>query len=170
MSQAAALMTVFEETRALFHRLKVVVEQIHKQGQMSGGLRGVLRSLFAEGPQTVPQMARSRPTSRQHIQVLVNRLLELGLVELVDNPAHKRSRLVSLTSAGRKRINAMNQREAALLKKLPVDIPEKDLHKTVRTMKRLRELFEGSKWLGILSDKQKASFTVRRSSPDCKMT
>jgi DNA-binding MarR family transcriptional regulator len=150
MDQITALITVLEETRALFHRLKVVVEQIHKEGQMSGGLRGVLRTLVTEGPRTVPQMARSRPTSRQHIQVLVNRLLELGLVELVDNPAHKRSHLVSLTPAGRNRIEAMNRREAALLKKLPVDISEKSLSSSSRTLKKLRELFESDQWLSFL--------------------
>jgi len=150
MNQAEALISVFEETRALFHRLKVVVEQIHKEGQMSGGLRGVMRSLLAEGPQTVPQMARTRPTSRQHIQVLVNRLLELGLVELVDNPAHKRSRLVSLTPEGRKRIEAMNRREAALLQKLQVDVSEKSLNSSARTLKKLREIFESEKWTALL--------------------
>ena len=150
MNRVTALMTVFEETRALFHRLKLVVEQIHQEGQMSGGLRGVLRSLVAEGPQTVPQMARTRPTSRQHIQVLVNRLLELGLVELVDNPAHKRSRLVSLTPAGKKRIDAMNQREAALLQKFSVGISEKNLYSSARTLKKLRELFESDKWMVLL--------------------
>jgi len=150
MSQADALFAVFEETRALFHRLKVVVEQIHKEGQMSGGLRGVMRSLLAEGPQTVPQMARARPTSRQHIQVLVNRLLELDLVELVDNPAHKRSRLVSLTPAGIKRIEAMNRREAALLQEFPVGVSEKNLHSTVRTLKKLREVFESDNWTELL--------------------
>jgi DNA-binding MarR family transcriptional regulator len=150
MSRANALFTVLEETRALFHRLKVVVEQIHKEGQMSGGLRGVMRTLVAEGPQTVPQMARTRPTSRQHIQVLVNRLLELGLVELVDNPAHKRSRLVNLTPAGKKRIDAMNRREAALMQRLRVDISEKNLSSTARTLKNLRELFESGKWTALL--------------------
>jgi DNA-binding MarR family transcriptional regulator len=152
MSRAAALITVFEETRALFHRLKMVVEQIHKEGQMSGGLRGVMRTLVADGPQTVPQIARSRPTSRQHIQVLVNRLLELGLVELIDNPAHKRSRLVSLTPAGRKRIQAMSKREAALLQKLSIDISEKNLNSSARTLKKLREVFESDQWPELLEE------------------
>jgi DNA-binding MarR family transcriptional regulator len=152
MSRVAALTTVFEETRALFHRLKVAVEQIHKEGQMSGGLRGVLRSLHAKGPQTVPQMARSRPTSRQHIQVLVNRLLELGLAELADNPAHKRSPLVRLTPSGKKRIEVMNRHEAALLQKLPVDISEKNLYAAARTMKKLREVFESNGWLELLDE------------------
>ena len=150
MSRATALITVLEETRALFHRLKVVVEQIHKEGRMSGGLRGVLRTLAADGPQTVPQVARTRPTSRQHIQVLVNRLLELGLVTLVDNPAHQRSRLVSLTPAGKKRIEAMSRREAVLLKKLSIDISEKTLHSSARTLKKLREVFESDQWTALL--------------------
>jgi hypothetical protein len=41
---------------------------------MTAGKRGVLKGLDRLGPQTVPQMARARPVSRQHIQTLVNRL------------------------------------------------------------------------------------------------
>jgi len=57
---------------------------------LSAARRGVLRSLARLGPQTVPQMAGARPVSRQHIQTIVNALAADGLVETIDNPAHKR--------------------------------------------------------------------------------
>jgi DNA-binding MarR family transcriptional regulator len=57
--------------------------------------------LAEHGPQTVPQIARLRGTSRQNIQILVNRLETDGCVELSSNPAHKRSGLVQLTGPGR---------------------------------------------------------------------
>jgi len=53
------------------------------------------------GPRTVPQIARMRGTSRQNIQIVVNRLDREGHVELRPNPAHKRSDLVLLTEKGR---------------------------------------------------------------------
>jgi len=149
MSQVTALMTVFDETRALFHRLKLVVEQIHAEDHMTGGLRGVLRGLLAQGPQTVPQMARARPTSRQHIQVLVNQLKQMGLVELVENPAHKRSRLVSLTTAGKQRIEAMNRRELELVEKLSVGISEKNLYAAANTLTKVRRAFESQNWFEL---------------------
>jgi len=50
---------------------------------------------------TVPQIAQKRFTSRQNIQILVDRLEKEGHVEIVGNPAHKRSVLVRLTELGR---------------------------------------------------------------------
>jgi len=63
--------------------------------------RAALQVLQRYGPQTVPQIARARFSSRQNIQILINRLKDEGLVEFVNNPDHKRSALVRLTSQGR---------------------------------------------------------------------
>lgn len=67
----------------------------------AGGEWGVLRSLVKEGAQTVPEIARARPVSRQHCQTIVNGLYEQGFVEFLDNPRHKRSVLVGVTKKGR---------------------------------------------------------------------
>lgn len=65
-----------------------------------GSYWGLLRTLKLEGPKTVPQIARSRPVSRQSMQKLANECLERGFIELVDNPAHQRSKLLRLTPKG----------------------------------------------------------------------
>lgn len=75
----------------------------------AGGEWGVLRSLVKEGSQTVPEMARARPVSRQHCQTIVNALKAQGLVEFVDNPKHKRSKLVRATKKGRDRFQSMRK-------------------------------------------------------------
>jgi DNA-binding MarR family transcriptional regulator len=67
----------------------------------AGGEFGILRMLASGGPQTVPDMARSRPVSRQHCQTIANSLEAQGFVEFVANPKHKRSQLVRMTRAGR---------------------------------------------------------------------
>jgi len=144
--------SVLNETVALFHRLRVVAEQIHRQGAMSAGRRGVLKNLERLGPQTVPQMARARPVSRQHIQTLVNQLTAEGLVELSDNPAHKRSRLVRLTPQGKALVEAMNRREAALLSRLKIGIPEQDLRAASAVLRAVQELFEGVEWKRLLRE------------------
>src|SRR5262249_19593397 len=95
-----AMDAVIGETVALFHRLRDASQQVHGQGELSSGRWGLLRDLDRLGPQTVPQMARSRPVSRQYIQTLVDGVVKQGLVELVENPAHKRSPLVELTAKG----------------------------------------------------------------------
>ncbi len=49
--------------------------------------------------------------TRQHVQTLVNALVERKLVELTPNEAHKRSSLVSLTGSGERLIKRMKKRE-----------------------------------------------------------
>ncbi len=142
----SGLMSVVDETRLLFHRMKVAAEQIHYREGISAGMRGVLMSLDNLGPQTVPQMARARPVSRQHIQILVNSLLETGRVELVDNPAHKRSNLVRLTRSGKRLVVAMNRRELQLLGKLGIDVAAPDLENAAEVLRAVRRLFEHERW------------------------
>lgn len=76
----------------------------------AGGEWGVLRSLVLQGDQTVPDMARARPITRQHCQTIVNSLHEQGLVNFVENPRHKRSHLVTVTKKGRARYEALSER------------------------------------------------------------
>ena len=94
--EESAFNQLINETVQFFHRLKIVADEVHHQGEMSGGLRGILRRLNKLGEQTVPQMARERSVSRQNVQMLVNQLAEDGYVEFVENPAHKRSPFVRL--------------------------------------------------------------------------
>lgn len=143
---AANLMAVMDETRKLFHRMRVAAEQLHRQGGMSGGRRGILRDLDRLGPQTVPQMARARPVSRQHIQTLVDQLRGEGQVEFMENPAHKRSHLVRLTPKGKELVDEMNRREAKILTRLEIGIPERDLRTAAEALKAVRELFESDQW------------------------
>lgn len=140
------LVAVIGETVSLFHRLRVVTEEIHHQGEMTSGKRGVLGSLDRFGPQTVPQMARSRPVSRQYIQMLVNELLNERYVEQVENPAHKRSRLVSITPKGKDLFNSMMLKEAMLLSQLKIEIPQEKLLTVAEVLRSLRELFESKEW------------------------
>ncbi|MGO8917821.1 MAG: MarR family transcriptional regulator [Stellaceae bacterium] len=59
-----------------------------------------MRSLTLVGPLTVPEIAKMRPTSRQRMQRLADELAAEGLVEFIDNPRHRRSKLVRLTRKG----------------------------------------------------------------------
>lgn len=85
---------------------------------LAGGESAILDLLDRLGAQSVPQMARLRSTSRQNIQVAVNRLGREHSVEFAANPAHKRSRLVQITEAGRKRLGAAREQERLQLQRL----------------------------------------------------
>src|SRR5215831_18533082 len=130
---------VIDETTSLFHLLHAVAAQLHGGGELTAGRRGILRGLDRLGPQTVPQMARARPVSRQYIQMLVNELEAERLVELCDNPAHRRSRLVRLTAAGRDALAAMYRRETELYTALDLPVSEVALRDAAGTLRRIRE-------------------------------
>jgi DNA-binding MarR family transcriptional regulator len=121
------------------HRLGIAAEQLHHGGAGSAARRAVLRTLDHGGPQTVPDIARDRSVSRQHIQTVVNGLLEDALVERIPNPAHRRSRLVRLTLAGERESRSMAQREAALLCALDLGVDETELEAARRVLARLRQ-------------------------------
>ena len=145
-SRTAALLLLFDEMTALFHRLRAITVEVHGQTQVSAGQRGVLLSLHRLGPQTVPQLARARPVSRQHIQVLVNGLIEHGLVEIEDNPAHRRSPFVRLTGKGRGRVDAMRQRERNLLSHARLGLTKRQIEGAADALSAVRRFFEGKEW------------------------
>lgn len=134
-----ALDGLIDATRALFHQMKATARELHGRGELTAGLRGVLQQLVREGPMTVPAMARSRPVSRQHIQVLVDRLRADGLVQLRENPAHRRSRLVAVTPEGRRTFETMSRRERALLARLELRVPAGRVRAATEVLTAFRE-------------------------------
>jgi DNA-binding MarR family transcriptional regulator len=108
MDEAISLM---DEVRLLMHAAVVFVEELHADLDVSTPERAVLEFLVRNGPTTVPDVARARGVSRQHIQTIVNGLLDRELVEPRRNPAHRRSPLVALADDGRRQIDEMLRRE-----------------------------------------------------------
>jgi DNA-binding MarR family transcriptional regulator len=146
--------SMINETVSLFHRLRIVADQIHHRGKMTGALRSILRGLDKLGEQTVPQMARSRSVSRQHVQALVTQLVKERLVELIANPAHKRSPMARLTPLGKKTVDAMNRNEAGLLDMADLSVTEKELREAAETLRTVRAYFESERWKKLLKNEQ----------------
>ena len=141
-----AVAALFDATVSLFHRLKAAAAEVHGQGESTAGKRGVLRGLARAGPQTVPQMARIRPVSRQLIQTLVNSLEADGLTETVENPAHRRSRLVRLTARGRKAVERMERRERDLLSRLELNVSRRDVESAARVLGAVGQVLTTAPW------------------------
>jgi DNA-binding MarR family transcriptional regulator len=119
---ADQFVAVAEQVRLLHHQLVRVAEQLHAGEDVTVAQRAVLEYLHREGATTVPEIARVRGVTRQHIQVGVDELAAAGLVELVDNPAHRRSRLVTTTTAGVETIERMQRREIDAVADLDLDL------------------------------------------------
>lgn len=106
--------------------------------------RAVLEFLYPDEWLSVPDIAARYDVSRQHVQVTVNRLVDKGLVTTEDNPRHKRSPLIVLTTAGRNLFSKVIRGDKELVKALFGDIPASNLRTTRRTLgKVLHKLNEG---------------------------
>ena len=123
----------------LYFRLEAITQATAGFAQ-AGGEFGVLRSLVREGPQTVPEIARARPVSRQHCQTIANSLVEQGLAEFVDNPRHKKSKLVRVTKKGRARFEAMKTQFTAAAAIYAPHFSAADVHAATDVCRRARAL------------------------------
>lgn len=132
------LLSLTNEVRLFFHQLSASGEALHRDEPVSMGMRAVLEHLFQNGATTVPDIARARGVTRQHIQTLVNELIELGTVRLADNPAHKRSSLVELSQKGKQMIQRMKARENRFFADVRGSVAAGDVRRATRTLRLLR--------------------------------
>lgn len=136
-ADAKTVVALTRGIRACFNRLRTLGDALHEDSGITAAKRAVLESLHEEGPRTVPQIARSKSVTRQHIQTIVDELAASGLVALEANPAHKRSSLVILTAKGRKTFDEMRRREAAVLAALAGALPPRSTAAAAGALKTL---------------------------------
>src|SRR5882762_5856705 len=112
--KAEAVAELMLEVAQCFFRIRALGQKTGLITSWGGGAFGFMRSLALLGPLTVPQIAQMRPTSRQRMQRLADELAAEGLVEFIDNPKHRRSKLVQLTPKGAARYRDLNARFLAI--------------------------------------------------------
>jgi DNA-binding MarR family transcriptional regulator len=127
MDTEQTLYQLILEIRSNFNLLKAYAERMHGDLEITAAMRAVLEALAMEGAQTVPDIARSKGVTRQHIQANVDALACKGLIKLKQNPNHRRSSLVVLSQKGQRIFDRIRQREAAALAKLAKGLSRRDL-------------------------------------------
>lgn len=142
-SETDQLEALFDEVNSLAIHLRGGLGPVGGEEGFTGAVSGVLQALAAGGPHTVPEVARERRTSRQNIQVVVNRLKKAGLVEMESNPAHKRSSLVRLTGKGKAAFGLIQETESERLESLLAQIQEEDLACARRVLSQLCQSLGG---------------------------
>lgn len=133
---------LFNETRLLFHTLKEWAETIDGGLEVTAPMRAVLELLLLGPPATVPEMARARGVSRQHIQQQVDPLLDRALVQRLDNPSHRRSPNIALTDAGRARIQSMRADELNALVHVQAGVSDAAIADAARVLSHWRAALE----------------------------
>jgi len=132
-----AIAELLLEVAQCFFRIRAAGQKTGLITSWGGGAFGFLRSLALLGPLTVPQIAQMRPTSRQRMQRLANELAAEGFVEFVDNPKHRRSKLVRLTPAGGRCYRELNMRFLAIVSTLGGGLSEAEVRGAKETVRRL---------------------------------
>ncbi|MEV6636521.1 MarR family winged helix-turn-helix transcriptional regulator [Actinoplanes sp. NPDC051470] len=135
-SGAEGLYEMLRHVRPLHQWSAKVVADALAEHDVSMPMRAVLERL-ADGPQTVPQVARSLWLPRQVVQRLADAAAGLGFLRFADNPAHRRSRLAELTPAGRRVFAEIHDRELDELRELADRLDPADIAAAVRVLAAL---------------------------------
>ena len=121
LKAAEKLLALGDQISRAHYKLSAVVDMIYPgplgagRGVSPSTMRGVLRDATTEPLRTVPEIAALRPVSRHYVQKVVNALIAGGLVKLIENPRHKRSKLVMPTEHGLALLNQFSGRERPIL-------------------------------------------------------
>jgi len=137
--RAEAIAELMLEVAQCFFRVRALGQKTGLITSWGGGAFGFMRSLALLGPLTVPQIALMRPTSRQRMQRLADELAAEGFVKFVDNPKHRRSKLVRLTPRGDARYRELNARFLAIASTLGTALGEAEIRRTIEIVRRLSD-------------------------------
>jgi DNA-binding MarR family transcriptional regulator len=137
--KAEAVAALMLEVAQCFFKIRALGQKTGLITSWGGGAFGFMRSLALLGPLTVPQVAQMRPTSRQRMQRLADELAAAGLVKFIDNPKHRRSKLVQLTPKGDARYRDLNDRLLSIASTMGVALSEADIRKTIEIVRHLSD-------------------------------
>jgi DNA-binding MarR family transcriptional regulator len=136
-TSAAELARVFDLLGPLYRQ---AVRNLEHAGGIPVGVRAVLDLLRVRERLTVPRIADVLGLSRQFVQRCVNAAEAEGWVALEPNPAHQRSSLVVLTSAGRAVVSNVRAAESGALETAATSLDAADVEACLRVLNRLLEV------------------------------
>ncbi len=137
MTKAEKMTALTAAVRAVFNRLKAFADDLHGDLEVTAAMRAVMETLAAEGAMTVPQIARLKGVTRQHIQLLADALGQGGLATVKENPAHRRSSLIGLTDKGKRTFAKMRAREVPVVASIANEFEAQDLERATALLTRL---------------------------------
>lgn len=137
MNRAEKMVALTQAVRGAFNRLKALSDALHGDLDVTTAMRAVMETLSEAGPMTVPQIAKLKGVTRQHIQLLADALVDGGFASVKENPAHRRSSLIALTDKGRRAFAKMRAREAPLAEELSAEFEAQELERATVVLTRL---------------------------------
>ena len=135
--KAEAIAELMLDVAQCFFRIRALGQKSGHITNWGGGAFGFMRSLALLGPLTVPQIAQMRPTSRQRMQRLADEFAAEGFVEFIDNPRHRKSKLVRLTPKGEAHYADLNVRLVSIASAMGGSLSEAEIRNTTEVVRRL---------------------------------
>lgn len=136
-TEGGVLLTdVILATFRLNARLLEAAQELAAHGGLTAAWWQVLGGVLDE-PRSVADVGRIMGVSRQGVQRIADLLVDRGLAEYRDNPAHRRAKLLACTEAGYWAIRQTSVAQHPWAADLSKDLPLKDLKTTLTTMQSL---------------------------------
>jgi len=123
-----------------YFRLNAGGERMFAAVGQTPGKVSLMRSLREEGPQSVAQLARSRPVARQGVQRMADELAAAGLIEFVLNPSHRRAKLATLTARGQLLMEKAMAHELRWAAHLAHNFSDREIETTRDVIRRLKQI------------------------------
>jgi DNA-binding MarR family transcriptional regulator len=129
---SAASITTFK----LNGQFLALAEELARPAGLTAAWWQVLGAVLGE-PLPVAGIAREMGLARQSVQRVADILVERGLAEYLDNPAHRRAKLLTPTAAGRAAIGRIGPAHAAAAGRLAGVLGEEALAGAVAALRIL---------------------------------
>lgn len=138
-STGSVLHDLFREIFQLYDVLSSIKDTVHKQAGLGSPQRKIMQALYNHGPATVPHIASRLDVSRQFVQTVCNDLLTGELLDTIENPLHKRSRLIRISTAGLDALRQAQENENQIIEQSLPEINPKEAIQAVELLNRIRK-------------------------------
>lgn len=139
IDKARLLTEVLNEVAYTYFPLRAAGDAMMERFGQTTAEWGLLRTLDERGPMTAAAVARSRPVARQWIQRLANQLEKQRLIEFIDNPEHRRAKLMRIAPAGTKLLRRITGAFREWANEMESDFDERAMRVTLGILRKLRE-------------------------------
>ncbi|MFD8058568.1 MarR family winged helix-turn-helix transcriptional regulator [Streptomyces cyaneofuscatus] len=120
-----------------------VAEELAKPGGLTAAWWQVLGAVLRE-PLPVAGIARTMGITRQSVQRIADLLVGRGLAEYVENPAHRRAKLLRPTAAGREAVSGITPSHAQFAARLAAELGAEGFAEAVEVLERLSGAMESA--------------------------
>ncbi len=107
-------------------------------GEGFGGFR-TMAIIARRGPITMPRLAEYLNCSRQYLQQQATSLIDKGFLKTLENPAHKRSKLLALTEKGKREFRKRRGRYLEFYATLEDQFTANEVSNATEVLSRLRD-------------------------------